>query len=196
VDLDALLKSLEAWSFAAAIREGLYLFPLFESIHVIGLAMVFGTIFILDLRMLGVASMARPFERVTADILKWTWLGFAITIITGALMFTTNASVYYHNTYFRVKMLLLLLAGVNMGIFESTLGRSVATWGRDAVPPARAKLAARLSLVIWISVIVTGRLIGFTTSRVAVSAPDVNMEQFLEADPFAAPSPASNPTTK
>src|SRR5262245_3861431 len=126
MDIDALLKSIEGWSLAAAIRNGLYSFPALESIHVIGLAIVFGMILIIDLRLLGLASTRRPFQRMAPEILKWTWVGFAIVVITGALMFTTNATVYFHNTYFRVKMALLLLAGINMGIFELTTGRQVA----------------------------------------------------------------------
>ncbi len=165
MDVDALLKSIEGWSLATAIREGLYLFPMLESIHVIGLALVFGTILIIDLRLMGVASMGRPFQRMAPEIVKWTWFGFAVALITGALMFTTNATVYYHNTYFRIKMLLLLLAGVNMGIFESTTGRQVAKWGDQRSTPSSARIAARFSLVLWVSIIVFGRLIGFTTSN-------------------------------
>jgi uncharacterized membrane protein len=181
VDIAALLKTIEAWSLATAIREGLYSFPMLESIHVVGLAVVFGTILIIDLRLLGKASMARPFSRMAGDILKWTWVGFAITVITGALMFTTNATVYYNNTYFRIKMLLLVLAGVNMGIFELTTGRRAQQWGQESTTPRAARTAAKFSLLIWISVIVFGRLIGFTTSRVATTepAPDINFEELL-----------------
>ena len=84
MDIDALLKSIEGWGLATAIREGLYLFPFLESIHVIGLAIVFGTILIIDLRLLGVASANRPFQRMAPEIIKWTWVGFAVTVLTGA----------------------------------------------------------------------------------------------------------------
>lgn len=171
MEIDALLKSIEGWGLATAIREGLFLFPVFEAIHVIGLAIVFGTILIVDLRLMGVASTNRPFQRMAPEILKWTWVGFAITVITGALMFTTNASVYYYNTYFRIKMVLLALAGMNMGIFELTTGRMVAKWGDQVPTPSHARTAARVSLAIWIGVIVFGRLIGFTTSNATVIEP-------------------------
>ena len=69
----------------------LYLFPIIESVHVIGLTMVFGTILIIDLRLLGLASSRRPFTAIAADVLRWTWLAFAVTATTGALMFVTNA---------------------------------------------------------------------------------------------------------
>ena len=95
-----LLASLEASRPAVSIRDSLYLFPLIESLHVFGLAMVFGTIMIIDLRLLGIASTRRPFTMMASDILKWTWLAFALTATTGALMFITNAGVYYHNALF------------------------------------------------------------------------------------------------
>ena len=105
----------------------------------IGLALVFGTIAIIDLRLLGAASTERPFKRMASDILKWTWGAFVLTALTGALMFMTNAGVYYHNFYFRTKMLLLVLAAVNMLSFEQNIGRRVQTWVKaSSAPPAPA----------------------------------------------------------
>src|SRR6185503_11101508 len=92
-----LLAAVEASRLAATIRDSLYLFPLIESSHVIGLSMVFGTIAIIDLRLLGIASTRRSFTRIASDLLKWTWAAFALTVTTGLLMFITNADVYYHN---------------------------------------------------------------------------------------------------
>src|ERR1043165_2455354 len=128
MDIAALLKSLESSGIATRIRESLYIFPLIESVHVFGLAMVFGTIAIIDLRLLGVASTRRSFKQMASDILKWTWVAFAVTAATGGLMFITNAGVYYHNSFFRAKMLLLVLAGLNMFVFELTAGRSIHKW--------------------------------------------------------------------
>src|SRR5881275_27737 len=104
MDISALLASLESSGLATGIRQSLFVFPLIESTHVFGLAMVFGTIAIIDLRLLGIASARRSFRRMAADILKWTWAAFAVTAVTGALMFITNAAVYYHNFFFRTKM--------------------------------------------------------------------------------------------
>src|SRR6266513_1132405 len=101
MDIAALLKSLESTGIATRIRTSSYIFPLLESTHVLGLALVFGTIAIIDLRLLGIASTHRSFKQMASDILKWTWLAFAVTAATGALMFTTNAGVYCHNFFFR-----------------------------------------------------------------------------------------------
>jgi hypothetical protein len=165
MDISGFLTSLESSNLATGIRDSLYLFPLIESLHVVGLTLVFGTIAIVDLRLLGIASIGRPFSRVTSDIMKWTWAAFIWTATTGALMFTTNANVYYHNFFFRTKMVLLALAGINLLVFELTTGRTVHRWDKDAVAPRAGKAAAVLSLVIWITVIFMGRWIGFTTSQ-------------------------------
>src|SRR6266481_1612266 len=101
MDISTFLASLESSGIATRIRESLYIFPLLESTHVFGLAMVFGTIAIVDLRLLGVASTHRSFKQITSDILKWTWGAFVLTAATGALMFITNADVYFHNAFFR-----------------------------------------------------------------------------------------------
>jgi hypothetical protein len=171
------LASLEASGLAARIRNSLYLFPLIESSHVIGLTMVFGTIAIIDLRLLGLASARRPYTRVASDILKWTWAAFALTVTTGLLMFITNAGVYYHNFYFRSKMAMLALAGINVVIFELTAARSVHRWDKDAAAPLAGRTVAAVSLLIWISVIFLGRWIGFTTTQTDLKTDtDVNID--------------------
>ena len=190
MDLAALFQWIEASRLATTIRESLLLFPLLESIHVIGLSLVFGTIAIIDLRLLGAASSKRPFKRMSSEILKWTWGAFALTALTGSLMFLTNASVYYHNFYFRTKMLLLLLAAINMGSFELTLGRTAHRWDNARSAPPAGRVVAVLSLAIWISVIFAGRLIGFTTSRAKQAAPappDSSLEELFQGTPSSPP---------
>ena len=191
MDIAAVLASLESSSLATTIRNSLYIFPMLEATHVFGLAMVFGTIAIIDLRLLGVASTERPFTRMASEILKWTWAAFALTATTGALMFITNAAVYYHNFFFRTKMLMLVLAGLNMLVFELTAGRTIHRWDKDAAPLA-GKAAAALSLVMWIAVIFLGRWIGFTTTRASVApAPEINFDNLFPGAPDDnAPKPA------
>jgi len=186
MSIDAFLKWLQNSSLAETIRQSLYLFPFLESAHVVGLALVFGTIVVLDLRLMGFASTRRPFKHVESDILRWTWMAFALTAATGSLMFTTNAGVYYHNFYFRMKMILLMLAGLNMFVFELTLGRKVHDWDRASAAPPFGRLVGALSIVIWVGVIFAGRFIGFTTTRAAAVAPppaNVNFDDFLNSGP-------------
>ena len=186
MDITAFLKSLETSGLATRIRDALWLFPLIESTHVICLSLVFGTILIVDLRLLGIASTHRSFKQMASDILKWTWTAFALTVLTGALMFITNARVYYHNSFFRIKMLLLVLSGINMLIFELTAGRTIHRWDKAPSAPRAGKVVASLSLAMWIGIIIMGRLIGFTTTRATVLAPTpagVNFDDFLQGTP-------------
>jgi hypothetical protein len=177
-----MLEWLQRTGVAVQIRDSLFTFPVLESIHVVGLALVFGTIAILDLRLLGVASTERPVSRLMSDLLTWTWAAFVLTAATGALMFSTNAVVYFHNSFFRAKMLLLVLAALNMLVFELTARKTIARWDESGVTPRAAKVAATLSLLIWVGVIVAGRAIGFTATRTTVpteAQPDVNFEDLL-----------------
>jgi hypothetical protein len=100
-----------------------------------------------------------------------------VTATTGALMFVTNASTYYHNIYFRTKMSLLVLSGLNVLIFDLTARRSIYTWDEKPRAPRVGRIAATVSLVLWISVIFLGRWVGFTTSSQPATEPGVNLEQ-------------------
>jgi len=149
------------------IQTSSWAFPTIEAIHVIAIAMVFGVIAIVDLRLLGIASGSRRITEVARDCLHWTWIGFALAVITGSLMFISNGTVYITNNFFLWKMGLLALAGINMVIFEMITARTIANWddGTASVPFA-AKLAGLLSLAFWFGVIITGRWIGFTLYQI------------------------------
>jgi hypothetical protein len=190
--MQALLTALYDSALAKAIRDSLLAFPLIEAAHVIAITLVFGTIAIVDLRLLGVASGHRPFTRLAPEILKWTWIAFALAVVTGGLMFISNAHVYFENLPFRIKMVLMLLAGINMGVFQVLAHRSVHLWDDRAAAPLAGRAAAVLSLALWLGVIGAGRLIGFTsTQRATEAAPpaDVDFDNFL-SDSAGPPPPA------
>ena len=164
MNIDSLLKALEAFGFATAIREGEALFPWLESIHVLAIVLVVGTIAMVDLRLLGWASRERAVGRLATDVLPITWIAFVVALITGALMFCAKAMIYGHSTYFLLKMGTLLLAGCNMLFFHKFLYQTVDAWGAPgAVVPQAAKFAGGLSLLFWVCIVVFGRWIGFTT---------------------------------
>ena len=119
-------------------------------------------------------------SQLMTDLLKWTWAAFTLTAITGALMFSTNAIVYFHNTFFRIKMLLLVLAAVNMLVFELTARKTLAQWDRSPDTPPLAKVVATVSLVIWVGVIAAGRVIGFTATRTSVTEPTATEQPNFE----------------
>ena len=180
MDFASLAASLESSRVATDIKNSLYLFPCIESLHVIGITLVVGTILIIDLRLLGLASTQRPYSRLTSDILKITWPAFALAVATGMLMFITNAGMYYQNLFFRMKMMLLVLAGLNMVVFELTTGRKMHHWNKDAAAPASGRAAAAISLLLWITIIFMGRWIGFTTSESQPKLdPGTNLEELF-----------------
>jgi hypothetical protein len=178
--MDAILDWLQKTTLALHIRDSLLLFPLLESAHVIGLTLVVGTVVIIDLRLLGLATTHRSFSRLGADTLPWTLSGFALAALTGSLMFVTNPIVYFHNTWFRAKVLLLVLAALNAIGFELTVRRRVGEWDLSRSAPRSARLIATASLLIWVSIIVAGRMIGFTATRASVNSPTPAAEPNFE----------------
>jgi hypothetical protein len=137
-------------------------FPTAESIHVFFLVLVVGTIAIVDLRLLGVASRNRSVSQLSNDVLPITWTAFCGAVITGSLLFSSRATHYLVNWPFRIKICLLLLAGLNMLIFHFMTYRNVRRWDNDTVTPSAARVAGGLSLLFWIGVVVFGRWVGFT----------------------------------
>ena len=164
MSIHSLLEGVQSTPVATAIRESGWMFPMIECVHVLAITFVVGTIAMVDLRLLGFTSRQRAVTRLTTEILPWTWGGFVVAIITGSLLFTSAALKYFDNTPFRLKMLLLLLAGLNMAVFHVTTERSIHHWDEHPSTPLMAKAAGGLSLVFWIGVIAAGRWIGFTDS--------------------------------
>jgi len=147
---------------AVAIREGDTLFPWIECLHVLALTLVIGSIAIVDLRLVGLASRERSVAEITALALPITWSAFVLAAITGGLLFASNASVYAGNRYFQVKVLLILLAGLNMGLYHLLSRGRTAKWRTSGQTPRSARVAGGLSLILWISIAACGRWIGFT----------------------------------
>jgi hypothetical protein len=169
LDIYAFLDSLSQMPLSQEIQFSEWLFPTIESFHVISIALVFGVIAIVDLRLLGVASKSRRVSEVARDCLHWTWIAFALAVITGGLLFMSNPVTYFDNDFFRWKMLLLVCAGVNMLIFELVTARSMPVWDDGSVAvPAAGKIAGFLSLFFWMAVIVCGRWIGFTLYTIPI----------------------------
>jgi hypothetical protein len=151
--------------FATAIRESSELFPWIESVHVLAITLVVGSIAILDLRLLGVASANRSIASVSAEVLPFTWTAFVFAVVTGGALFTSHAVGYAHNFQFRMKMLLLVLAGINMLSFHFIVRPSTGRWSESAVTPWQGKIAGLVSLALWIGIVAFGRWIGFEAVR-------------------------------
>jgi hypothetical protein len=156
------IQWLHGTALAEFMQQSEWAFPAAESLHVVALSLVLGTIAIVDLRLVGLASRRAAFTALAQDCLPCTWVAFAIAAVTGVLMFVANAASYLGNAAFQVKMLLMLLAGVNMAVFELRTVRSVAAWDRSVAVPLAARMAGFLSLTFWLAIVGFGRWIGFT----------------------------------
>ena len=157
----SMMTWLEHRPFAVAIAESTWLFPICETIHVLALTLVIGSVAMMDLRLLGVGSKDRPASDVIAHSLPWAWTAFAVAFTAGSLMFCSKAATYYNNIPFRTKMVCLALAALNMMVFHLFTARGMTDWDRGT-PPLAARLAAGFSLILWVIIVATGRWIGFT----------------------------------
>jgi tryptophan-rich sensory protein len=162
VALDQALTWLQNLPLPTQIRESEWMFPTIETAHVFALVLVIGSIVTVDLRLLGFANRDRPFSQLAREMLPWTWTAFVVAAIAGALMFTSKALTYAGNIPFRIKMLCLLFAGLNMLWFHWVGSRHLARWDASK-PPPRARFAGAVSLLLWTVIVATGRWIGFTT---------------------------------
>ena len=112
---------LDQSSVGTAIRQSLWLFPAIESLHLLGMAALVGTISVVDLRLLGWVGRQQRVSQVAARLIPWAWVGFVVQAITGALLFSSEAVKIYGNPAFRLKMLLLLLVGLQALIFQTVI---------------------------------------------------------------------------
>jgi len=157
-----LISYFENNALADSIRENDLLFPFIESVHVVAICLVVGSILAVDLRLLGLASVNRPVSRVTGGILPLTWGAFVVALTSGGLLFISNATKYLGNGFFVAKMFLIGAAGLNMVMFYMIGARNLSRWENDARLPLPARLAGGVSILLWIAVVTCGRWIGFT----------------------------------
>ena len=163
--LTDLLEWLQATSLAVFIHKTPWAFTTVELVHVFAIALVIGTIAIMDLRLLGRASTKRPVTELARQVLPLTCAAFAVAVVAGSLLFISQANEYFTNTACRIKMLIIVLAGINMLIFELITFRGVKEWDLKPIPPPPARLAGGISLACWILVVVFGRWTGFTVMK-------------------------------
>jgi hypothetical protein len=161
MNLLGMCEWLDGTRFGLALRMSNWFFPAFDTIHTLGIVLVAGTIMLVDLRLLGITLRKEPVAGVVQRIVPWTLTGFALMFVTGALLFSSEAVKMYHSPAFRIKLVLLAMAGLNALIFHATVYRGVTSWDPEAPAPLRARLAGLLSLAFWISIIAAGRAIAY-----------------------------------
>jgi hypothetical protein len=148
-------------SWATGIRESTLLFPVIETIHVLGLSLSVGTIAVIDLRLLGLGLRREPVSQVMAQIVPWSMCGFTVMFLSGLLLFASQAVKAYESVFFRIKLLLILLAGINALVFQLTVRRGMTKWDEGPVTPLAARLIGGLSLALWMGVIAAGRTMAY-----------------------------------
>ncbi len=162
--IESILETLAQTPLAVRIAEDPVLFPWIEVVHVLAITIVFGSILLVDLRLIGLAARDYPISRLSKAVVPVTWIAFVIAVITGSLLFISNPITYYGNVYFRAKIALILCAGLNMAIFHVWTMRSMRNWDATSHIPLAVQSAGLISVMLWVTIIVCGRWIGFTMS--------------------------------
>jgi uncharacterized protein DUF6644 len=158
------LQRLAATRWSVSLHESVYVWPLLESVHVLCLALFVGTAAMLDLRLLGVSMTHIPASAFTDRLLTWTRGAFAIMVVTGVLLFTATPVDYYKSLSFRIKLVLLAVAGFNVWFFHARTRRRIADWDSAIMPPTSARVAAIVSLAAWSGTVIAGRLVAYEES--------------------------------
>lgn len=159
-DVPTIWSWLESTGVATAMREWTWAYPIVEIAHIIGFVVLVGAAFMFDLRLLGV-SRRLPITDLASHLLRWSRASAFVVLPTGFLMFMTNATKLAGNPVFRLKLILIVLAGLNALVFRSWKSHSAEDWDVDRSSPVAARVSAAFSLVAWSAVISCGRLIAF-----------------------------------
>ena len=161
MSLDALWTGVEQIPIAREIRATGQLFPWIESVHVLAICTVVGSIGIMDLRLLGVGHMQTPFSQVQRRLFPWQMFAMVFSSATGLALVWGNPLNYVANIIFWVKMLAMAVAGLNALAFHFITEYTLVDWDSGQTPPSAAKLAGWLSIFLWANVILSGRLIPY-----------------------------------
>jgi hypothetical protein len=158
-NFDGFFDSLSDSDFVQNYANSDFTIPIVESLHVLAVGLVVGTIFFVDLRLMGFfRSMS---VRRAEKIVPYTWWAFLLAVVTGTIFFLQQPTRYIHNEAFQIKFLLLALAGINLAIFHFGVWQRADQWDDGRRPPAAARTAGIVSAVLWIGVIFYGRLVPF-----------------------------------
>ncbi len=161
MNTESILETVQDSALATWMRDTNAAMQVVEAMHVLAAVMVFGTVLIVDLSLLGLHDSRRALTRVSGETLPLTWIAFALAVVTGSLMFTTSPQTYFGNAAFQLKALALVAAGLNMALFQWLTARDISAWNVGATPRA-ARAAGLASLLLWAAVVLLGRWIGFT----------------------------------
>lgn len=159
------MLSLCQWIFetplSVSIRESIWVYPILNVLHCVGILAVAGTIVVVDLRLLGLVLRRESVSTIVGQVVPWTLAGFAFMLLTGSLLAWSEPVKLYKSLFFPWKMIFLAIAGLNAAFFHLGIYRGVKSWDKAFKTPARARLAAAVSILCWLCVIAAGRAIGY-----------------------------------
>jgi len=155
------LEALQNTWLSALIRDTKWSYPAIEVVHLFGIVTMLGTMLAFDLRLMNVWLSRWPVSLVMNRLLPWTWTAFAVMIASGTALFISDPLRFYYNVSFRIKLVLIVLAGLNAIVFQVTAFRTMGRWDLSVDTPRGAKAAGFLSIVLWFGVVAAGRWIAF-----------------------------------
>jgi len=144
------------------IRESIFFFPIIEGTHVLALGVSVGAVLWWDLRLLGFTMRDKPISQMQSNIFKWMMPGFVVMMITGVLLFWCQAAKAYNSIFFRIKVIALILAGINILYFHLKTQKGQSEWDTAGIPPTSARMAGLFSILLWAIIIAAGRLMAYT----------------------------------
>ncbi|MBK1438713.1 hypothetical protein JHJ32_01810 [Parapedobacter sp. ISTM3] len=150
---------LESTPLASGIRQSLWAYPVLEITHIVGIIMLVGGAFLIDLHLLGF-SRNLPFPALSRYLLAWSAKGLLLIIPSGILLFMTNAASLASDPTFRLKLALLGIAGLNAWVFHKLISRRIESTIQPNLPSA-AKISAFFSVIVWLAIIACGRLLAY-----------------------------------
>ena len=160
--MEALAQSIEGGTIYTWVTSDFWIWPLMEIIHFIGLSLLLGGLIVIDLRMIG---FFRGLDiRATHALLPWVLIGFVLNLVTGILFFFGDPFRYAVHTGFQLKMVLIVIAGINALWYAWKIHPKMHEWDANANPPALAKVIGSISLVVWTGVLLLGRLIPYVST--------------------------------
>lgn len=159
--MQGILDWLYNTTYAGLVRDSMWGYPIAESAHLIGIVIMFSTILLADLRLVGVARQISAQVLTSGFLLRFTWLGFALVLASGMSLFAAYAPDTITYPVFQFKLGLIAMAGLNMAFFTFRISHGMAQWDRDITPPLASRVSAGLSILLWTMTIFAGRLIAY-----------------------------------
>jgi hypothetical protein len=147
-------------ALASYVRQSHLLYPVIETIHIIGFVILAGGAFLFDLRLLGV-SKHQPVSDIARHVLPWSRRSLVLVIPSGVILFMTDAPSLVENRVFLTKLVLIALALTNAGIFHRYTFKGVSGWNQHIASPPPARAAGIISIVLWTGVITCGRFLAY-----------------------------------